>query len=427
MDSDVVTEPRAKIRRTVRRVAELDVAAVLASAEGGPRFAWDDRRDRRVAVGQAAVLTAQGRDRADAIRLQAKDVLERLVADPDPDAPAFDPRFYGGFAFHADHEPDGRWAAFPSAHFVLPRREYAWRDGDLWQIDHETEAKAEPFEAVATRQPRDADQDQEYDRWRAAVDRVVDRIQDGELTKLVLARAERHTARHDAAEVFVRLYGQEDPTIRFLAEPVSGHAFYGASPELLLRLSARTLETSALAGSIGRGAGSSEDAALGRLLQANPKDSLEHELVVSYLLERLANLHVDEIVHEPRRLMKLANVQHLMTAIEAQTPDGTHVLDLVDRLHPTPAVGGIPREESLRMIQELEAFRRGWYAGAVGWFDASGDGVFTTAIRSALTTPHATWLFAGAGIVAGSEAEAEWREARLKMRLMAQALGASDA
>lgn len=427
MAPDLIAPRSASIRRTVQRIDPVDVRDTLEEAAGDVRFAWEDGHDLRVAVGTAATLVADGPDRTGEIRTQAAAVFEALEPTTG-DAPAWlRPHLYGGFAFHPEHEPDGRWAAFPSAYFVLPAREYVWRDDAIWKIDHKTDEAPRPIEATTTRPPHDPDPDQEYDRWRAAVDQITDRIENGDLTKAVLARAERHTARHDAADVFVRLCRQDDPTFRFLVEPVAGHAFYGASPELLLRLAGRELVTAALAGSIGRGDASSEDAALGRLLQANPKDSLEHELVVSYLLERLANLHADQIVHRPRRLLKLANVQHLMTPIEAQTPEGTHVLDLVDQLHPTPAVGGIPRTQSMRLIQDLERFRRGWYAGAVGWFDDQGDGVFATAIRSALTAARSTWLFAGAGIVAGSEAEAEWRETRLKMRLMAQALGETNA
>jgi menaquinone-specific isochorismate synthase len=159
---------------------------------------------------------------------------------------------------------------------------------------------------------------------------------------------------------------------------------------------------------------------------SSAKDSLEHELVVSYMLEHLANAQATQIQHHPRRLLKLSHVQHLETPIEANVPEGTHVLDLVKRFHPTPAVGGIPRDASLALIRRLETFSRGWYAGAVGWFDAAGDGVFATAIRSALTTPEATWLFAGAGIVAGSNADAEWKETEIKLRLMDQALTEAD-
>lgn len=417
-------EPRSRsIGRRVRRVDEADLSMLLRQGNGVARFAWSDGEETRLALGAAAVLTAKGPDRAARIRSAAHDLFDVLETDEDASDPSLPARLYGGFAFHPEHEPTGRWAAFPSAHFVLPAREYVWKDSSVWEVRHETDEPAAAATPATSPSPRDTDPDKEYERWRQAVDRVRHQIEEGELTKVVLARAERHAARHDAAEVFDRLCTQSDPTFRFLVEPVAGHAFYGATPELLLRLRGQRLETAAVAGSIGRGSGPAEDAALGRLLQSNPKDSLEHEIVVSYLLERLGNLHADDIAHRARRLLKLSNVQHLLTPIDAKVPEGTHALDLVDRLHPTPAVGGIPREASLRVLQDLESFRRGWYAGVVGWFDANGDAAFATAIRSALTTTHATWLFAGAGIVAGSEPEAEWRETQLKMRLMAQALG----
>jgi menaquinone-specific isochorismate synthase len=111
----------------------------------------------------------------------------------------------------------------------------------------------------------------------------------------------------------------------------------------------------------------------------------------------------------------------------ARVTKDLHVLDLVERLHPTPAVGGAPTREAVELLRRLEPFPRGWYAGAVGWFDAREDGTFATAIRSGLNTPHDAWLFAGAGIVAGSRAQAEWDEAGDKLATMERAIESAEA
>jgi menaquinone-specific isochorismate synthase len=117
-----------------------------------------------------------------------------------------------------------------------------------------------------------------------------------------------------------------------------------------------------------------------------------------------------------RTVRKLATVQHLETAVRADLDGDHHVLDLVEALHPTPAVGGMPQDAALRTIREAEAFDRGWYASPVGWIDAEGDGRFAVAIRSAVARDRTVSLFAGAGIVADSDPDREWGELQLKYR-----------
>ncbi len=118
-------------------------------------------------------------------------------------------------------------------------------------------------------------------------------------------------------------------------------------------------------------------------------------------------------------------MQHLETPVAAWLPRAGRVLDLVERLHPTPAVGGFPREQALTAIRELETFDRGWYAGPFGWTDLAGEGDFAVAIRSALLDGHSASLFAGGGIMADSDPAAEWEETCLKLRPMLSALGVS--
>jgi menaquinone-specific isochorismate synthase len=119
---------------------------------------------------------------------------------------------------------------------------------------------------------------------------------------------------------------------------------------------------------------------------------------------------------DERTIRKLANVQHLRTPIRATLSEERHVLDLVEALHPTPAVGGLPPELALETIRETEVFDRGWYAAPVGWIDGDGDGSFAVAIRSALARERTATLFAGAGIVDDSDPDEEWDELQLKYR-----------
>jgi menaquinone-specific isochorismate synthase len=196
----------------------------------------------------------------------------------------------------------------------------------------------------------------------------------------------------------------------------------GATPELVVAQRGRWVATWALAVSIRRGRSFDEDEKLAGELTASGKDRAEHELVVRSVETRLAPA-LTRIRIRARDVLRLSNIQHLCTPIDGEVRDGTGLLDLVARLHPTPAVGGLPAEEALEFIQAAEPVTRGWYAGPVGWFDAGGDGEFAVALRSAVSDGVRTRLYAGAGIVAGSRPEHEWQETELKFLPMMEALG----
>jgi len=201
-----------------------------------------------------------------------------------------------------------------------------------------------------------------------------------------------------------------------------GQSFIGASPERLLRVEGRVALTEALAGSAGRGGTASEDAALGGALLRSDKDLREHRIVLDSILRELGPLGL-ELAHPARPLLRrLSNVQHLHTPVEARLPEGVRLLDMVGRLHPTPAVGGTPRQAAVPAIGELEGFPRGLYGGALGWVDSRGGGEFLVGLRSALVDGSRARMYAGAGIVAGSSPGAEFDETELKFSAMQDAL-----
>jgi menaquinone-specific isochorismate synthase len=161
---------------------------------------------------------------------------------------------------------------------------------------------------------------------------------------------------------------------------------------------------------------------LARGLLHSAKDTHEHGLVLESILRRLARAGIADAVAGRPRVRQLPNVQHLCTPVEAQIPTGSELLRIVGELHPTPAVGGTPREEAVAHLRELEPFDRGLYAGALGWVDHRGDGDFLVGIRSALMQDDSARLYAGAGIVDGSDPAAELAETELKMRALREAL-----
>ncbi|MCC7018114.1 MAG: isochorismate synthase [Ardenticatenales bacterium] len=190
----------------------------------------------------------------------------------------------------------------------------------------------------------------------------------------------------------------------------------GATPERLVRVRGHRLWTMALAGTARRGATTAEDRALGAALLASDKDRREHAAVVDAVRGVLAHVPGLDITVAPEpRLRRLATMQHLETPITARSTSRLDVLDIAHRLHPTPALAGWPRAAALDLIARIEPDGRGWYGGGVGWLDGTGDGDIAVGIRGLLIREGAATAYAGAGIVAGSDAAAEAREIELKL------------
>ena len=206
----------------------------------------------------------------------------------------------------------------------------------------------------------------------------------------------------------------------------SGDAvFMGASPELLARVEGTSLRSNPLAGSAPRGEGRSDDLDIGARLLASEKARREHALVVESMKTCLEPLTTELSASNVPSLKKMATVQHLSTEITAHLDAGVGLLDVIEAVHPTPAVGGVPTKAALDLIDQLESIDRGWYTGGVGWVNGEGDGAVALGLRCGLVRGNTTHLFAGAGIVSGSEPDDELRETRLKLRPLLQLLTAT--
>jgi len=200
-----------------------------------------------------------------------------------------------------------------------------------------------------------------------------------------------------------------------------GQQFIGASPERLVSLRDRHLMTDALAGSAARGKTTCEDAYLASSLLSSKKETHEHRVVTKFITHQLRHLGLTPHV-SPLRLLQLSNIQHLRTPIHATLPTDLHLLDVVAALHPTPAVAGMPRAIACDHIRRYEGFERSLYAAPLGWIDHQGNGEFAVGIRSALMDGCHARLYAGAGIVAGSDPERELLEVQIKLQALLAAL-----
>jgi menaquinone-specific isochorismate synthase len=256
--------------------------------------------------------------------------------------------------------------------------------------------------------------------WADGVRRAVAAIRDGAIDKVVLARALDVTAPAalDPRAVAARLAARFPSCFTFVCD-----GLVGASPELLVRRLGRHAESLVLAGTIRRGGDPDEDAALEQQLLASSKDAVEHRIAADSVREVFGAVAADMVSDGTPQLLRLANVTHLATHVEAWlAADPPSALDLAARLHPTAAVGGTPRPEALAMIAELEVAPRGRYAGPVGWVDARGDGEFAIALRCAQLCGDTARLWAGAGIVAESDPDAEVAETTAKFDAVLSAL-----
>jgi menaquinone-specific isochorismate synthase len=416
-------------------VPDVSVREFLAE-RAPPRHQWAAPDGLElVGVGSALTLTASGPDRFDDVASAA----DRALEDVDRDGPAATrPRLLGGFAFMDDHEPSPPWAGFPAAAFTLPRLQLTrpadadatWLTARAYGPDvdpgavesalEEARASVASLPAMSPSGPKPGVAASRYvvdeAEWTAQVERAVRRIRAGDLRKVVLSTplAVELVERLDVADALERLRRTYPDCYRFLVQPTADAAFFGPPPERLVRLTGRRVETEALAGSVERGDTPEADAELARSLVASEKLQHEQRLVVDAICEQLSA--VGEVSEGEQGVRKLTNIQHLQTPIAADLDGDRHVLDIVAALHPTPAVGGLPPDAAWEAIRETETFDRGWYAAPVGWFDADGDGEFAVALRSCVASGDRATLFAGNGIVADSDPDAEWAELGHKFR-----------
>ncbi|MWV64525.1 isochorismate synthase [Halorubrum sp. JWXQ-INN 858] len=439
------TTPSATL---VSRTVGIDAPAFGSAFDAlpRPRTTWSAPDDAVVVGGGAAVtLTASGPDRFAGIRTAA----ESLFASGDVHAgtEAARPRLFGGFAFHEGGCAGDPWSAFPEARFVLPRVQVTLADNGAWltvnavgpdatatAVEERLRREHDRLSGIeATPRPprpgiRDSHRTTSRAAWRETVAAAVDRIRGGDLEKVVLAQALAADLAADfpRAATLERLAEKYPDCHRYCFEPDDADAvFFGATPERLVSLRGRTVETDALAGTTGRGETPAEDEWLAEELLDDPKNVHEHDLVAETIREQLAP-YAASISAGDRRVRRLATVQHLHTPITAELNADRHVLELVEALHPTPAVGGLPPDRALETIHDTEPFDRGWYAAPVGWIDAAGNGAFAVAIRSAVAERRRATLFAGVGLVADSDPDREWDEVQLKYRPILDELEADD-
>jgi isochorismate synthase len=335
----------------------------------------------------------------------------------------------GGFAYRPERDPGGPWSGFPALLLRVPALAVIRKRGRTFAVAAAAGAEellelgkpnvlappARRLEVTPVRNPL---------AWTAAVENAAARLRAGQAAKVVLAR--EVLARGDgvvaAATVARALRAAYPSCFIYLLTGADGTAFVGASPELLIRRSGDQAHAQPMAGSVARGATEEEDDRLARQLEASAKDADEHRLVSSFVVEALRPFAKSVAARQPE-VVRFTNIQHLATAVSAELrAPAAGALELAAALHPTPAVGGWPRDTADALIDELEAMERGWYAGGVGWIDGRGDGEFAVALRCGLLWEDGARLYAGVGVMPDSDPVHELEETELKFKALLSAL-----
>lgn len=414
------------VARLVMPVPPMDAFAWLRTQRLLPRIYWCGRDDDAATAAAGSADACFGGPDAGVQTLRRQ--LDRIMPHSDTRA-----RYFGGFRFDRAAPTAEEWSAFGTFTFTLPRFEYVI-DGreavlacnlilpyDAERVDtirREIESLTFPNEAAYGELPLPVSRNDRPGSagWRRNVEWALDAFRSGGLQKVVLARrADFEFAEPlDPFALLRSLRASTANSFYFGFQLREGEAFIGATPERLFRRAGRRIWTEAVAGTRPRGDDDAEDRRLFEELVASDKEQREHAFVRDSIRESLGPLcdtfHIDPVATG----MKLARGWHLVSRSTGSLKTGVHGSEVMAALHPTPAVGGSPTGDALEAIRHLEPFDRGWYAGPVGWIGAQGA-EFAVALRCGLVRGDELSLYSGAGIVDGSDPEAERDEIEQKI------------
>lgn len=395
-----------------------------------PRFFWSNREKDDLVAGIGSADTIDY-DKTGPNSVSF-DRLQRKITEKDPGT-----RYFGGFCFNNEQQQDEHWRAFKSFAFVLPAVQLNVKNGNhtlscnlLVEPGENTEVRCRKLldalqkinTAVSlhgTGMPEIKSLTFSPDRkqWLETCNRVLERFQEGLMGKIILARRTllEFESGFPPLLFLLRYPFPESSTYRYYFEPEKNTAFFSFTPERLYYRNNNDLLTEALAGTCSKETiGDSNGDACEQLLNSE-KDIREHKFVKDTITRELGPICSDIDMEERVRALQLNRLVHLYTqchaTLNAESSTDTAVLKT---LHPTPAVGGVPKTKALEQIIRLEPFSRGWYAGPVGWISRD-SAEFAVGIRSAVAKGNKVYLYSGAGLVRGSDPASEWEEVDQKI------------
>jgi len=348
----------------------------------------------------------------------------------------------GGMSFDPKKATTHLWRNYKPSEFIIPEymlvqtenRSFLTTNIVVKKEDHPTQLANElqqreqqlfapapiPGEAVRIKNKTEMD----VNGWKEAVRKAMEEIKAGKAEKIVLAREVRITFQQQASiRVILDNLLKTQPNSYVFAFEKDTDCFVGATPERLVKLEQNKLLSTCLAGTAPRGKTKKEDEKIGEELLGDEKNRQEHDFVVQMIKDAVSKYAANVQIPDEPVIYRLKNLQHLYTPVTADLKKNFNIFDVVEKLHPTPALGGTPRAESLSFIREHEQLDRGWYGAPIGWLDSNQHGEFAVAIRSALIQEDEASLFAGCGVVEDSDPESEYEETAIKLLPMLSVLG----
>ncbi len=400
---------------------------------------------RRVALGDAWSITLRGAERfADAE--QHFNQLQSRWTHLDPEESGQHPQLFFQYAFDAEDPMDGPWRGLPNTLLQLPRISLSNQQGHQWiTLSHPVDGNNRSTILEQWQQDLQALQDLLDTRYSevgsplltpaepsilqgGVVGQAIETIQQGEIEKIVCT-AESHyqiSSPPPLQPTLKRMERRNQNGIQQLYT-IPNKQWIAAPPEQLVKKTGTSVEAEALAGTVPRGHSKDEELALEQQLLNDPKLQQEHRLVAQFIQQQLT-LHCGEIdTPQPPRIQKLGHVQHLLTPFKATLKHPHSLFALAKSLHQSPAICGTPKHKALEWLRQHDNGERGYYCGGAGWIDSEGDGEIHVLLRCGLATDEQLHLYAGAGIVAGSNIDEEEAEITLKIQGMLDTLNHATA
>lgn len=428
-------------------VSRMSALAFFESGEkdyNGKRFFWQNPEKTFTLVGlghahQLPIANHQGR--FEEVKRNWQSLCKQIVNEE----PFVEPILFGGFSFDPLNKTESIWNKFPESYFAVPTFQLVIKNDTAYVSIHLITKKEDTFEAFeALRKERDklihaaqvseplvykkpevvGREELKKESYLSSIDKVTSLIKAQQAEKVVIARVLRldFNERLSASSALYQVSKEQPESFLFGLESEE-QFFFGATPERLVKVESRLALSTCLAGSTPRGKTVEKDIELGKELLNDRKNRSEHQYVVD-MISNVFSAHCSgQIIPKKPKLMKVRDIQHLYTPVEGELKQDSSLIDLVRDLHPTPALGGEPKQAALSLIRQYEPMNRGFYAAPIGWIDAKGNGEFAVGIRSALLDKKEAFLYAGGGIVEDSTPESEYAETWVKFRPMLRALG----
>ena len=415
---------------------EQKIDRLFKSFESSFYFSSPEENFSFIAVDEAYNITENGTGRFAATDKKIKDVAERLIYNWEN---INLPLFVGAMKFTVEHSDDN-WKDFNDSSWFIPeivicnlnKKNYlvynflAEQGFSKNKLIDKFKLKVESIFDILSGSSKDSlpkitnstgQTPKDKKKWKILINEALDQINQDHIKKIVLARKIELTLSEELnITKAISELKKDYPNCRLFAYHKGKSTFFGATPELITKLSGGKIHIDAIAGSIGRGKTEKEDLELEKILTSNKKDLDEHRYVLEHFKSVIDNFGENITLSERPSVKRLKNIQHLLTKIAGDLKPDTSAMNILRELHPTPAVCGFPKDAALNLIKKIENQRRGLYSGIIGWFNLNNEGEFAVAIRSAVTYGNKLVAYAGSGIVEGSEPDAEFEETEMKLK-----------